>query len=182
MAAARALVAEMVALGDRMAIEWHSVLVTLSQANLALAENRLVEAAAFLEDALARARDEGSYRQHRHYAFLYLGRLHLARGAYAEARAAWQACDALTEEWAFLSNGRRWRALVGIGETWLAVGDLEAAAPFLRQAADVATAIGAEAAWDGTRQQLLEAYGADLPGLAAVCGGLSGDEPAGAAE
>ena len=46
----------MVALADRMAIEWHAVLVTLAQANLALAENRLVDAEAFLEDVLAQGR------------------------------------------------------------------------------------------------------------------------------
>ena len=64
---------------------------------------------------------------------------------------------------------RRWRALAGIGETWLVEGDLAAAAPFLQQAGAVATAIGAEAAWADACGRLLAVYGHGQPQLAQVC-------------
>ena len=95
-----------------------------------------------------------------------------------EARAAWHECEAITEAWSFLSRGRRWRALAGLGETWLADGDFDAAVPFLRQAQAVATTIGAEAAWADACGRLLATYGRDAGDLARVCG-PHGDQEAG---
>ena len=143
-AAARALVAEMVALGDRMAIEWHSVLVTLSQANLALAENRLVEAAAFLEEALAKARMRARIVSIDTMPFSTSGGSTWPAGV----RGGPQDVAGVRRTDGRVGFPLQWAARpAGIGETWLAIDNLEAAAPFLRQAADVATAIGAEAAW-----------------------------------
>ena len=155
---AKTLVQEMEELADRLGIQWHSLLVTVTLGRQAAAEGRYEEAETHLDKVLASAPNERSYKIVRQSALFYYGRLKLLQEDYAAAREYWEQHLASDFTISLLEYSYQWRARAGIGETWLCEGDMETAVIHLRQAKELALAIGGAAAWEQELTRLMESY------------------------
>lgn len=162
---ARDLLQEMQETAVRLSIEWHSLLVTMANGRFALARGRFSDAETHLDAVIAATSRLGAHDNLQHTALFYQGQLRLAQGNLAAARASWQACLGLKQMPSLSFRSREWRALLGLGETWLCEGVGETAVSYLQQAHEIAYAIGAQAAWQQERARLLEKYGTQLTGI-----------------
>jgi len=155
---ARLLLGEMQEIEQHLSIKWHSQLVAIACGRHAVAEKSLEEAENYLTTVLSEISEEGSYKNLRQLAFFYRGRLKLQQGDYVAARNQWQQCCEINNTSDFIISSRRWRALVGIGETYLCEEDGETAVTHFQQAKNIALTIGAQKAWNHEVNRLTEAY------------------------
>ncbi|MCA9931901.1 MAG: hypothetical protein KC419_25630, partial [Anaerolineales bacterium] len=168
--AARAVVAEAQQLAAHLSIKWHSLLVAIASARLLIAERQFDQAEMALAVVLASVPAEGSYQSLRQMALYHRGCLCFLQGAYADAAAAWQQCVAMADSTDFLVNSRIWRALVGLGEVALCVGDVETAVSHFITAHELAHCIGADAAWELEVGRLAVVYQDEAVGVEALAG------------
>ena len=153
---AESLLAEMQAIAGRIGIRWHLLLVRLAAASLATAQGALTEAEMQLTAVLAAAGEDGGYSTLRQIGLLHLGRCNFLQGKWAQARKAWAQCRDESAAGDFNTRSRRWRALVGMGETWASEGVWETAVACWQEARQIAQALGAEAAWQQVQSRLPE--------------------------